>query len=100
MTHATVQVATALMDDPSGKHWGYDLSKKAALRSGALYPILHRMLDAGWLTDGWQPDPERKRPARRYYELTDEGIARLGGMLAMARQDRRFTAVFVGRFAQ
>jgi PadR family transcriptional regulator len=75
MTHAQVQVALALLDRPNDKYWGYDLSRRFGVRSGIMYPLLTRMLDEGWLTDGWE-DPamiEGERPPRRYYELTDEG---------------------------
>jgi PadR family transcriptional regulator PadR len=99
-THALIQVALALMDDPTGRHWGYDLSRRAGVRSGVLYPILHRMLDEGWLDDGWEDPAQRsgKRPPRRYYELTDEGRIELGTLLHEARSDARFRAL-VGRFA-
>jgi PadR family transcriptional regulator, regulatory protein PadR len=99
-TYALVQVAQALMEDPTGRHWGYDLSRRAGTRSGVLYPILHRMLDEGWLADGWE-DPtqlSRKRPPRRYYELTDKGRRELGAVLQAARSDARFRGL-IGRFA-
>jgi PadR family transcriptional regulator PadR len=37
------------------------------------------MLEEGWLTDGWEDraDIDGKRPARRYYELTDLGRSEL-----------------------
>ncbi len=91
-THALIQVALALMEDSSGRHWGYDLSRRAGVRSGVLYPILHRMLDKGWLQDGWEDSRQLggKRPPRRYYELTDEGRSALGGVLQEARSDARF----------
>ncbi len=93
-THALVQVALALMGDPNGRHWGYDLSKRAGLRSGVLYPVLHRMLDEGWLVDGWEdPADSGKRPPRRYYELTDHGVHELGGLLAAAQADARFRTI-------
>jgi PadR family transcriptional regulator PadR len=91
-THALVQVAMALLDDPVGQHWGYELSKRSGVRSGVLYPMLTRILDEGWLTDGWE-DPtalKEKRPPRRYYELTDEGRLALGAVLDEARRDARF----------
>lgn len=99
-THALVQVAMALLDDPTSQHWGYELSKQAGVRSGVLYPMLTRMLNEGWVEDGWE-DPttiREKRPPRRYYELTDEGRLALGAVLQEARRDARFTSL-VGRFA-
>ncbi len=82
----------ALLEDPTGKHWGYELSKQTGVRSGVMYPMLTRMLDEGWLTDGWEDEAiiREKRPARRYYELTDEGRLRLGAVLQEARSDARF----------
>lgn len=91
-THALVQVAMALLDDPAGKHWGYELSKQSGVRSGVLYPMLTRMLHEGWVTDGWE-DPntiEEKRPPRRYYELTDAGRLALGAVLRATENDARF----------
>jgi PadR family transcriptional regulator, regulatory protein PadR len=95
-THALVQVAVALMEDPKGKHWGYDTARKAGVRSGVLYPILSRMLDEGWLTDGWENAglaAAEGRPPRRYYEITSLGLARLGAVLAEASRDRRFASL-------
>ncbi len=76
VTHALVQVAAALMNDASGQHWGYELSKSSGVRSGVMYPVLQRMLEQGWLTDGWEIQAragKSSRPPRRYYKLTDEG---------------------------
>jgi PadR family transcriptional regulator, regulatory protein PadR len=90
-THALVQVAIAMMNDPLGRYWGYQLTKTSGVRSGVLYPILTRMLDEGWLTDGWEDrDQKGKHRSRRYYQLTDEGRIALDGVLAEARRDARF----------
>jgi PadR family transcriptional regulator len=92
-TYALVQVAAALMADASGRHWGYELSKRSGVRSGVMYPLLQRMLDEGWLADGWEDQAQlgrAKRPPRRYYGLTDEGKSALGALLAEARRDSRF----------
>ncbi|HKR51267.1 MAG TPA: helix-turn-helix transcriptional regulator [Pseudonocardiaceae bacterium] len=96
-------MAIAILDDPTGRHWGYQLSNASGVRSGVLYPILTWMLDEGWLTDGWE-DPiiiKSKRPPRRYYELTDEGRLALGVVIAEARRDARFVGLpgLIGRFA-
>lgn len=93
VTYALVQVALELMAEPDGRHWGYELGKRAGVRSGVIYPMLTRMLDEGWLTDGWE-DPaalQENRPPRRYYELTDTGKLYLAGLLHNARSDRRFS---------
>jgi PadR family transcriptional regulator PadR len=99
-THSLIQVAIALMADPGGQHWGYDLSKRSGVRSGVLYPTLQRMLDEGWARDGWeeQDGARAKRPPRRYYKLTDKGRAELGALLNEARRDARFRSL-VGQFA-
>jgi PadR family transcriptional regulator len=93
-THAQVQVAMALLEDPTARHWGYELSKKASVRSGVLYPMLTRFLDEGLVQDGWEdPATISGRPPRRYYELTDKGRMVLGGVLQEARNDARFTSL-------
>jgi PadR family transcriptional regulator PadR len=97
-THALVQVVKALLDDPTGRHWGYDLSQKSGVRSGALYPILRRMEDEGWLADGWE-DPKDiggGRPPRRYYKLTGEGRIELARVMNEARRDARFGGLLAG----
>ena len=98
-TYTLAQVAAALMADPTGRHWGYQLSKSSGVRSGVMYPVLTRLLAQGWLTDGWE-DPQtikEKRPPRRYYELTDEGRIQLGAIVAEASREARFQGI--GRLA-
>ena len=95
LTHALVDVAYALASNPAAEHWGYELFLQTGVRSGVLYPILSRMLDEGWLTDGWESEESAardNRPPRRYYTLTETGIAELGGVLRKADRDRRFIA--------
>ena len=83
----------ALMAEPDGRHWGYELSKRSGVRSGVMYPILSRMLDQGWLSDGWDEQAEAgrgQRPPRRYYQLTSNGKAALGALIGEAQRDVRF----------
>src|SRR5918911_4851946 len=81
----------ALLADPAGRHWGYELSRKAGVRSGVLYPMLTRFLAEGLVRDGWEdPTTISGRPPRRYYELTDKGRMVLGGVLQEASRDVRF----------
>jgi len=70
-TLKTITVAKAILDHPENQHiYGYPVAKHTGLRSGTVYPILHRFLDAGWLADGWD---ETRYPPRRYYTITDLG---------------------------
>lgn len=91
-TQTLVQVAAALMANPQRRHWGYALSNESGVRSGALHPILHRMLNEGWLQDGWEDMSEAggARPPRHYYELTETGHLRLAALLEDARSEPRF----------
>ena len=95
VTSALIQVAAAIMDNGDQRLWGYELSRQAGVRSGVLYPIMHRMLDEGWLTDGWEAlDPSvDKRPPRRYYKLTEKGSRQLGALMQAAKSDARFAAL-------
>jgi PadR family transcriptional regulator PadR len=84
-TVALTKVALALTANPGQKHWGYQLGREAGLRSGVLYPILRRLLEEGWLTDGWENLSEvQGRPPRRYYQLTDQGRHELDALAASA----------------
>lgn len=94
VTETLVQVAAALLERPDERQYGYDLSKRADVNSNALYQVLGRMYERGWLHDGWeQVDPKVKRPPRRYYTITPNGLARLGALVADASRDRRFAAL-------
>lgn len=85
-THASRQVAAALIADPNGQHWGYQLSKTTGIRSGVLYPIIHRMLDEGWLSDSWELG-RHGRP-RRCYRVTEEGVAACTALLTPSTRER------------
>ena len=91
MTRALVAVALALLEDPADRHWGYDLSRRAQVASGSLYPLLSRLLNEGWLEDGWEDAGTFSgRPPRRYYTLTEKGLRGLGAIIASAEQDPRW----------
>ena len=50
------------------------------LKSGTIYPVLHRLEIAGLVTSRWQQVTERQR--RRYYEITELGRQTLSQRLA------------------
>lgn len=94
-TNALIQAALALLDQPDGPHWGYDLSRRTGVRSGVLYPILNRMLAANWVDSWWEDagELEENRSPRRYYRLTPDGRGQLAALIDEARDDPRFSTL-------
>ncbi|MGC2299256.1 MAG: PadR family transcriptional regulator [Acidobacteriaceae bacterium] len=50
------------------------------VKPGSLFPALHRMEDAGWLTSGWGESENNRRA--RFYRLTKAGHRQLGAETA------------------
>jgi len=46
------------------------------VQPGSLFPALHRLEEAGWLTSAWQPSENNRRA--KYYTLTKAGRRQLG----------------------
>lgn len=73
ITRSTALVLVAL---GRGLRHGFDVLDATGLPSGTVYPILHRLEDAGSLRSRWEPVERaraERRPPRRYYELTGAG---------------------------
>jgi DNA-binding PadR family transcriptional regulator len=87
ITVPTARLLAALLADPQADRYGLDLMQSTGLASGTLYPLLHRLMEAGWLTTRWEEfDPAAQgRPARRYYRLTPEGATQARQALAEMR---------------
>ena len=68
-------VLAELLD--AGRNWsyGYDLSRRADVKSGTLYPLLIRLESQGFLEAEWQQPVEAGRPPRHAYRLTQSGVA-------------------------
>jgi transcriptional regulator len=47
-----------------------------AVQAGSLFPALHRLEEAGFLSSGWQPSENNRRA--KYYTLTRAGRSQLG----------------------
>lgn len=66
-----------------GRRYGYELLKRLQrpgggvldMKEGTLYPLLHRLEDAGHVAATWHAEG-RARP-RKFYELTSQGRAHL-----------------------
>ena len=59
-----------------GHRYGFDIMDATSLASGTVYPILGRLADAGLVTARWERSEaarNAKRPARKYYGITEAG---------------------------
>jgi PadR family transcriptional regulator, regulatory protein PadR len=75
MTSQTLAVISAMLSDPEEEWYGLELCRVSGLQPGTIYPILDRLLKAGWLARQWEDiDPSAEgRPRRRLYHLTPRG---------------------------
>lgn len=68
----------------AGEQHGLGVSRRIAqitdgtfvVQPGSLFPALHRLEEAGWLSSTWQPSENNRRA--KYYTLTREGRRQLG----------------------
>jgi PadR family transcriptional regulator PadR len=86
MTIPTQLVLRTLLADPSKELYGVEIGAAAGLPSGTVHPILARLEVVGWLTSRWEEIDPRVvgRPARRYYQLTPDGLELARAALARA----------------
>lgn len=76
-THATAEVLRTL-ENANRALCGADISRQAGVGGGALYKMLRRLEDAGWLAGEWEDGDPRTlgRPLRRLYRLSPTGQLR------------------------
>lgn len=78
LSEPAATVLALFLKEPGVDRFGLDIIRAARIKSGSLYPILHRFEDAGLLRARWE-DMETataaKRRPRRQYRLNDEQAA-------------------------
>jgi PadR family transcriptional regulator, regulatory protein PadR len=87
-----------LAADTDAELYGLEIIRASGLTASTIYPILQRLLSAGWVTSRWESEEvaqEAARPPRRCYQLTVEGRARATNALDSAAQ-RRNLARLIG----
>ena len=60
-----------------GYRFGFEIMEATGLPSGTVYPALRRLERDGLVDSSWEPErkaQQEQRPARRYYQLTREGV--------------------------
>ena len=72
LSSAARSVLSLLAEAGSGWSHGYDLCRRAGVKSGTLYPLLIRLEQQKHLEAKWLP-PEPGRPPRHVYRLTAAG---------------------------
>jgi PadR family transcriptional regulator PadR len=88
LTKSVIGVLEALLAATDDKPaWGLSICADADLGPGTVYPILERLQNNGWITSREEDGPHPGRPARRYYQLTDDGRAKATAALE-ARRNR------------
>lgn len=77
LTPQTARVLDCLITK-SGQS-GVQIGRSTGLASGTLYPLLLRLEDAGWVSSEWEATDPRElgRPRRRFYSMTNMGLARV-----------------------
>ena len=75
MTKNVRAVLRSFLDAVGHVRFGYEVMQETGLTSGTVYPILHRLEDAGLVTSEEEPSPAKGKPPRRCYRLTQLGLA-------------------------
>lgn len=74
-------LAIHTLDQPSG----LAICRETGLGSGTVYPILDRLLSAGWIGAKVEAKPRRGGPSRTFYHLTLRG--QMGAGISAMGQD-------------
>jgi PadR family transcriptional regulator, regulatory protein PadR len=89
ITRSLRKLLEAFMEDPSQELYGLDIIDKTRLKSGTLYPMLHRLVQEGWL-ERRGPIPSDTGGAPRYnYKLTGQGATSAARILEADRAPAR-----------
>jgi len=75
ITAATMKVLTEFLNTPQREQYGFGLMRTTGVKAGSLYPILDRLVAAGWLhvEDESIDVVAERRPKRKLYRLTALG---------------------------
>ena len=101
ITVTTAKILRAFLEDPAEPVYGLELMKVTSLPSGSMYPALAQLERAGLVVSRReQIDPAAEgRPARRYYQLTPDGLqtarCELAALAEQLRPPRRFRPGFL-----
>lgn len=74
-TAPVMAILELFLPDPTHQRYGLEIADELGLKSGVLYPALHRLHAEGWLDRDTEDVDPRKigRPVRRLYSITPLG---------------------------
>lgn len=78
-------LAVLVAQHGTGGVFGLEIIKATGFRGGTVYPILAELEKLGWVVGDWEDADvaaEQRRPRRRYYRLTGDGLAGAKAYLA------------------
>jgi DNA-binding PadR family transcriptional regulator len=85
MTYSSSVILQAIA---SGHRYGFDIMDATGLPSGTVYPALRKLERSGLVRAKWEGERaarKEQRPARRYYEVTAEGVEALAEVMKRFR---------------
>ncbi len=89
LPHTTAVILQTVSND---YRYGFDIMDQTGLPSGTVYPALRRLEEQGFVKSKWERETAAQRdgrPARKYYEVTDEGRELLAEALKRYRRMER-----------
>lgn len=89
ITTQLLKVLEALLADPQREWYGLELMDATKLTSGTLYPILHRLVQDGWLARQGGQQSDKGGPGRRLYVLTGIGEQAAARVVEERRRAKR-----------
>jgi hypothetical protein len=101
LTPKMADVVKPFVEDPLKLWYGAELMRSTGQASGYVYPALAKFEKNGWLTSGREDiDPRAAgRPPRRFYRITDAGLAAARTQLAELSQRYALPATIRPRVA-
>ncbi len=75
-TTLSYAAATVLNAIQCGRRYGFEIMDATGMPSGTVYPALRKLEKGGLIHAQWERESQaraERRPARRYYQVTNEG---------------------------
>lgn len=89
-----------VLDTMAARHpeamYGLEITRATGLKSGTVYPMLDRLVEAGWCTAAWEDADlalAHGRTRRHYFGLTDRGLGKAREAMTISLGGRLYRLV-------